>query len=265
MPDGEDLERLLKQFFRAQLADLLGRIPPVFAEIPSDFARLDNYDNRMAQAMTPILTAYWDEAGQSLRERIGLDPESWQVTDPNLKQAIQEQAFNFCSSTNASTTDTLETAHRRIRDALTDGVLTQGEAIPALTKRIKSVYKGLSDKHANLIAVTETSRAVHAASLRSAKESGVVTGKKWLLSSNACPTCQKIANEANTDGIGVDSSFATIGSNPTYSNITMPPAHPRCRCTVTFVVDEEYLRSLGVDPSEINGEVAAVEPIGAMA
>lgn len=240
-------------------------MPPTFEEIAHDFAKLEAWDDRMAQAMTPILTMYWDEAGQSVRDRIGLDPNSWQVTDPNLRKAIEGQAFDFCSSTNATTTDSIEAAYRKVRDALTDGVLDRGEAIPVLTRRIKDIYKGLADSKAELIAITETSRAVHTASLRSAKESGVVTRKKWLLSSNACPTCHKIADEVNKDGIAVDANFAVIGSNETYRNITMPPAHPRCRCTATFVVDPEYLQSLGIDPAEVNGDVAAVEPIGAMA
>lgn len=240
-------------------------MPPTFAEVSHDFARLEGWDDRMAEAMTPIVSLYWDEAGQSVRERIGLDPESWQVTDPNLRTAIEGQALDFCKSTNATTTDSIEAAYRRVRDALTDGVLDKGEAIPTLTRRIKDIYKGLADNRAELIAITETSRAVHAASLMSAKQSGVVTRKKWLLSSNACPTCRKIADEVNAEGIGVDANFAVIGDNPTYRNITMPPAHPRCRCTATFVVDPDYLRSLGIDPAEIDGEVSAVEPVGAMA
>ena len=60
--------------------------------------------------------------------------------------------------------------------------MTEGETIPELTRRVQSVFSRLSRERAEMIARTEAARAVHAASLLSAKESGVVSGKKWLLS-----------------------------------------------------------------------------------
>lgn len=240
---------------------MLGTIPPDFAALPADFGRLDDWDARVAQPMTPVLSMYWDEAGAAVRERMGLDPDAWQVTDPNLRAAIEGQALDFAASTNRTTSDSIEAARAKVRDALTEGLIENGEAIPQLTKRIQAIYRDLSDRRANLIAVTEASRAVHAASLMSARASGVATRKKWLLSANACPKCHEIAGRVNAEGIGLDESFATIGTNPTYMNISMPPAHPRCRCTATFVVDPKYLESLGVDPSVIGGDVAAVAPI----
>lgn len=240
---------------------MLGSIPAGFEEIghaPSYF-NLDSWDREMGEAMTPKLAMYWDEAGQSVRERMGLDPDSWRVTDPHLEEAIRGQAFAFCESTNKTTTAALGDAHEQVRQALLDGVLTQGEAIPELTKRIKAVYRDLSDRRANLIAITEASRAVHTASLMSARSSGVATRKKWLLSANACPKCHAIADRVNPEGIPLDEDFAVSGTNPAYMNISMPPAHPRCRCTATFVVDPGYLESLGIDPSSVGGDVAAVE------
>lgn len=242
---------------------MLGGLPAGFEEIghaPSYF-NLDSWDREMGEAMTPKLAMYWDEAGQSVRERMGLDPDGWRVTDPHLDEAIRNQAMAFAESTNRTTADSIEAARAKVRDALAEGLIAEGEAIPQLTKRIQAIYRDLSDRRANLIAVTEASRAVHTASLMSAKGSGVATRKKWLLSANACPKCHEIADRVNAEGIGLDESFAVVGTNPAYMNISMPPAHPRCRCTATFVVDPKYLESLGVDPSIISGDVAAVEPI----
>jgi len=244
LPDGAPLRRALRRWHEKQLMAVLGKVPARFDEIPlgPGFFDLSGWDREMGESMTPLLSVYWDEAGRSLRESIGLDPDAWQVTDPNLKQTIEDTTFAFCESTNKSTSDAIERAHDRLRDQIREGVLEEGEALPALTKRVRSIFKTLDKSHAELIAITETNRAVHLASLRSAKESGVVAGKRWLLSANACPLCHKIADETNNEkgSIGLDANFATVGSNPAYRDIKVPPGHPRCRCSWVSVLTDEY-------------------------
>ena len=44
---------------------------------------------------------------------------------------------------------------------LTEGIVKEGEALPALTKRVNKIFDKLEKKQARTIAQTETSRAVH--------------------------------------------------------------------------------------------------------
>ena len=263
LPDGAPLRKALRRWYEKQLVRVLGGLPPRFEDIglaPSYF-NLSSWDREMGEAMTPLLSVYWDVAGRSLRESIGLDPDAWQVTDPNLKRTIEDTTFAFCESTNKSTSDAIGRAHDRLRDQLREGVIEEGEALPALTKRVRSIFKTLDKSHAELIAITETNRAVHLASLRSAKESGVVAGKRPLLSANACPLCHKIVDEVSEKGsIGLDDDFAVVGSNPLYSHMKVPPFHPRCRCSYVTVLTPEYDALIPADSPYWQNAGKAVPP-----
>ena len=81
------------------------------------------------------------------------------------------------------------------------------------------------DSRAEMIARTETAVADVQGNLIGWKESGVVAGKEWLLSDDACDDCTAY------DGVkvGIDEEFAEGD----------PPLHPRCRCDVLPVLSEE--------------------------
>jgi SPP1 gp7 family putative phage head morphogenesis protein len=192
----------------------------------------------MASAMTPILSQYWDEGGKKARERIGLDPDQWQVTDPNLKAKIEAAALQFCGRTNQTTSLQLDKALARLREELTAGLVEHGESIPQLTKRVRAVFEHASEHRARRIATTEAARAVHAAQEQSAIESGVVAGFEWLASEDACPLCLQIAAEVKQVPLG--GKFAEVGTHPLYSRIGFPPAHPHCQCTVIEVLMPGY-------------------------
>jgi HK97 family phage portal protein len=240
LPDGRPIRRGLKRWFGKQLTEILGVLPEEFgAPIPASFPSLADYDNPMESAMTPLLSAYWDEAGQVTRAKLGLDPEEWEVHDPHLHETIKQSSLKFCKETNETTTKDLNDALAQLREEMIQGLVDAGESIPELTKRVQAVFEGAEKWRAEMIARTEASRAVHRASLSSAKESGVVERKKILLSANACPLCVETAAK-HPDGIDLDSSFASIGHNPDYSNVDITPIHPHCRCSMAYVLTPEY-------------------------
>lgn len=239
LPDGRPIRRGLKRWFGKQLKEILGSLPEIGEPIPASFPPLSDYNNPMESAMTPILSGYWDEAGQVTRAKLGLDPADWEVHDPHLHQVIKDSAFKFCKETNETTTKDLNDALGQLREEMIKGLVETGESIPQLTKRVQAVFEGADKWRAEMIARTEASRAVHRASLTSAKESEVVERKKILLSANACPLCVDTAAK-HPDGIPLDSSFASIGHNPDYSNVDITPIHPFCRCSMTYVLTPEY-------------------------
>lgn len=209
--------------------------------LPSAFPDWDAFKlgaQAISERMTPILTATWDVAGQKFAPRVGLDPDSWSVVNPHTAQMIQDAAFNFCDSTNDSTSEQLDTALTKLRQELTEGIVEHGEALSELTKRVQSIFDKAERGKAREIAQTETSRAVHAAQEQAAIESGVVTGWKWLASADACPEiCMAIA--ARAPAVRLGQPFAIIGHNPVYQNIKFPPGHPSCNCSLVEVLDTD--------------------------
>ena len=120
--------------------------------------------------------------------------------------------------------------------------MTEGQTIPELTRRVQSVFSRLSKTRAEMIARTEAARAVHAASLISAKESGVVSGKKWLLSGDACPYCHEVAAKF-PGGVGLDAEFNNDGKGQT-KLVQMPPLHRTAAAPSTYVLTDEYEKLL---------------------
>ena len=162
LPEGRPIRRAFKRFARRQLKKTLSSLPEIGAPLPTKFPPLTDWTQPMAGAMTPLIGSYWDEAGQTTRARLGLDPDQWEVHDPHLHEQIRQQAFRFCESTNETTDKELGEALEDLRQQFVEGLVDAGETIPELTRRVQSVFSRLSDTRAEMIARTEAARAVHA-------------------------------------------------------------------------------------------------------
>jgi ADP-ribosyltransferase exoenzyme/Phage Mu protein F like protein len=239
LPEGRPIRRQIKKWFKKQLKTILGQVPAIGAPLPDHFPSLADYDNPMASAMTPLIGLYWDESGKTTRARLGLDPNAWEVHDPHLHEVIKKAAFKFCQATNETTDTELGEALEQLRQEFIEGLVDRGETITELTKRVQKVFTQASKSRAERIARTEASRAVHTASLMSAKKSGVVSRKKWLASADACDRCLEQAAKF-PDGIPLDTQFEEARGDPAYADIQHPPLHPHCMCSVTYVLTDEY-------------------------
>ena len=189
----------------------------------------------MSERMVPLIEAIWEDAGQSFNARLGLDPESFSVVNPNTREAIERSSLDFCESTNATTHLDLEAALEATRDALAEGLIQRGDSVADLTKRVNDIFSAAETWRARRIAASEASRAYHSAQEMSAAQSGVVTGWKWLLSEDACPLCQTVARRVPAVRLG--QAFAVVGDNPAYSVVKHPPLHPGCQCSLEEVLD----------------------------
>lgn len=237
LPNGNPIRRRMQRYFRDQLKRVVGHLASIGDPLDAPLPLMSAWDAPMAEGLASIIGVYWDRAGRGLRERIGLDPDDWRVTDPHLRQAIEEQSLKFCRSTNATTDLGLAEARDAVRDQLARGLIVTGDTIPELTRRVRGVFAQAGKSRATMIARSEAARAVHAAAEMSAQASGVVTAKRWLLSANSCPICVDLASRSPEVALG--GTFAVIGHDVDYSAVHFPPAHPNCRCSITFVLIDE--------------------------
>lgn len=234
LPQGKDIKTALRDWFDQQHAEVLGTIPELGDPLPERMPDLTDWSDRMGDSFTPMIGAYWEKSARATYERVGTDPDRWEVVSPHLQPEIRKLSLNFCRSTNATTTKALGTALANLRDDLTAGLVEEGESIPELTRRVQGLFETMSKSKATQIAATEASRALHGGQNAAAIDSDVVAGFELLLSSDACPLCRKIHDDCKAVPLG--RSFAVIGDNPDYSHIAYPPLHPSCQCTIIEVL-----------------------------
>lgn len=240
LPEGESIAEELRRWFKRQRRVVLKAIP-MRGMLPIHLPRLQDREwvDPMAAAMAPLLAPYWIDAYNESRSRLSRARAVMDlVVNPHLRRQIESQSFNFCRSTNESTSRRLEDALDALKLEFVQGLVEQGEAGPELARRVKAIFEGLTERHAATIAATEASRAIHAAQELAALESGVVAGKELLISADACELCQMVATEAKQVRLG--QAFAVIGNHPEYSTIMHPPLHPNCRCSMIDILLPEY-------------------------
>jgi hypothetical protein len=106
---------------------------------------------------------------------------------------------------------------------------------------------GLDPSRSETIARTESARAYSDGQISAWEDSGVVKGKKWLISPQACEFCVAAQAMYGSTSVSLDSNFfengailtAKSGSTMTldFDDITGPPLHPNCRCTIIPELD----------------------------
>jgi hypothetical protein len=259
LPTGEAIRKELARRFRSQrnrtLVDLgvgTKELGPGFAWDVPDY-RADT--PAWVEAIVPILEVLWEDAGDAAYLRVGLDPADWSVTNPELAPAIRSQAFDLCDATNATTHLEVEAAYQGLRDKLQSGLIDEPAATEGLVGLVREVFLDAATWRARRIATTEASRAVHAAELMAARRSGIVIGFRWLLSSDACPLCQRVAAEVGAVRLG--EPFAVTSDHATYGLAYHPPLHPHCQCTVESIVDPAYS---GEAPPDFGGALDLRRP-----
>lgn len=223
----------LQKFFRRQKDTVLSKVKALdeaqTKAIPTDWLDIAHWDKVFADEMLPAVQMYWDYSAKQTVARLGGSHELWAVVQPGLTQAVEKQTLAFARSTNETTSMELGQALEVLKKELAEGLIA-GDYQNALTERVQKVFDRAGVERAYLIAHTEASRSQHAAMEMTAIESGVATGKKWLLSADACDLCKPLENKVVPLG---DNFVDGVG----YGAVPFPPRHPACRCDCTETID----------------------------
>ncbi len=251
LPDGSGIRKVLTKAFHEQRNAVIRQInePAKSIEkgdgdgapkdaLPAKFIPLEAWDESIAFAARPVIEIIMQEEGEKLLTRVGASADIFSVFEKNIPKAAAELALNFAESTNETTSMQLDEALTTLRQEISDG-LVQGDTRVELTRRVERIFDHADKDRAETIARTEGSRAAHTGELMSAVESKVVSRKFWLLSSDACPVCDKILAD-NPDGVPLDQPFAELGGK--YGTVMTAPAHPRCQCSNTYSTKDDGSR-----------------------
>ncbi len=232
LPTGRSIARILRGVFKRQLGEV------------QSLGYLSSWTQPMVEMLLEPVRRYYlsgaRDAAKRLRrkksalyltkaslvERIVPSFDVWNV---KVEEAVRRATFAFCQSTNDTSVMLLSKALVKLREELIAG-LKEGEATKKLTRRVNAIFA--DPERARVIAHSEASRATHHGQLMLAEESGIVRGKRWLASADACDICLPLAARGE---IPLDEPFAVIGRGP-YSHVMFPPAHPNCMCAMEDVI-----------------------------
>lgn len=227
------LSKFIAQQRKAVLSRIKGREAYATKALPLEgWFDIDQWTREMARVMRPVVALYYDYSAKETISRIGASPDLLKVIQPQLKAGIDRATFLFCKETNEATSRELNAALAELRGSLTEG-LEAGEVRNLLTKRVGAIFDGLQVDRSFRIAVTEASRAQHAAQEITAEESGLVQGKKWILSNDACPLCLPMRDKV----VPLGQPFTQLEDGGPYSVVMYPPLHPHCRCDMVEVIE----------------------------
>ncbi len=150
---------------------------------------------------------------------------AFDLFNPWVLTAVDDAVMAFCRSTLETALGDLADPISEFRRQLAEGV-EAGEATISLNRRALEVFN--DPFRAARVAQTEASRAVHLGQVLAAKESGVVAGKRWLASPDACDLCLSL----NGKVVGLDEPFHVFPKGGPYAMVYHPPAHPHCFCSL---------------------------------
>lgn len=191
----------------------------------------------VVNSVSNVLTGYLTAGAVRGALEIGMDTRAdmW-VQNPAVQDFIKGYSYKFAAKVNNTTREAL-------RGAVSEG-LAKGENIGELTKRITEIFD--NPDRAEMIARTESSRALQAGTIEQWRQSGVVAEKVW----NAAPDCCEACAEMDGKTVGLDENFADIGAEiPNGADgvlkVDYEPAfsallHPNCRCSVVPKLNPEY-------------------------
>jgi hypothetical protein len=179
--------------------------------------------------------------------------------NPRIKTAVDDAIFQFCEATNATSIGMIEDALAALRRSLKMG-LERGEATLNLNAR---VYRIFNDPYrAARIGQTEVSRSAHAGQLMAAKESGVIKGKRWIASPDACDECLAL----NGKEVRLDMPFVVLPKGGPYAIVMTPPLHPHCFCSWSEVYGTPQIQTdadgLYEAPLRYRPQIAVNRPVG---
>jgi hypothetical protein len=237
----------IARLFKRQGEDAVARINGKSKSYePYDLVDWDRYEilfEEFGQLLLPLIVA--DYGTQELiRLNVGV---SFDVLNPEVINFAEDYSVRFAKSVNQTTLDML-------KKELTEADRL-GEGIPQITKRIQALFTNMTKERAYMTARTETMRAQNFGAEQGYIQSGVVEAKRWLSLEDlrVCSFCAYMNGKILVLGgtwfeQGTSITLPKLNGNGTetfkfnYEAIKRPPAHVKCRCCLSPVVNEIYLR-----------------------
>lgn len=207
------LMRVISSSQRAELKKLLDYLgdPPDLNRVPAEFWR--NGWRSMRRVVEPILVDIFMDYAEAAMVRVGIGVE-WTIINTRAANWVREFSENVLWKL-------FERNYEGVSE-LVPQYFEQGWTSKELARELERYY---STVRAEMIAVTETTRAAVEGERVYVEQLEAETGRKmipiWLTANDerVCPICGPKHEKPITDN-------------------EFPPAHPRCRCGVSYEFED---------------------------
>lgn len=230
-----DLADALRRWFRArtpELLELVGRGSAVVDGLLRTSEARRSLADAIDAPVRRVFASGWDATLAELGDRAEAVGSFGVVNEAALRY-LEDYKIRLAGSVTDTTADAINAQLR--------AGIEGGEAVADLQARVRSVMADASEYRAEMIARTESRRAMEGGRVAAAQAAGGVEAKEWLLSGNPCPFCRAMAGQrAPLDrpflprGASVVAADGSILVND-YADVTAPPLHPGCRCSTGLV------------------------------
>jgi SPP1 gp7 family putative phage head morphogenesis protein len=146
---------------------------------------------------------------------------------------IQEKLMK---SLEKSASEIIQVTRKDVYDQLLEGI-QNGEGIPELANRMKTLFEETYKNRSETIARTETISATNYAGLEAAKQVGI-TKKQWLTALDE--RTREWHAEADGQTVGIDEPFIVMGEKLMYPGDKngSPENIINCRCSIILIPEE---------------------------
>lgn len=241
----QNFRKEIQGYFKNQEEDVIRRIEHMYVPKSvdkklSDFLPdLKEFKEVGIAIVAPLIEDIAEKRGNEalffIGSNIGFD-----LDIPRARDFIDKKAGQLIKDIDGTTRDAL-------KRELSEGI-KEGEGIPEMKRRVRSVFDTAQDSRAEMIARTETIKAANFATEEAYRQSDVVVAKEWItaLDERVCPGCSEMDGKIiplgdnyfeKGDALNVRSG----GDLFTFSfreSTGYPPLHPSCRCTLIPVMGE---------------------------
>jgi len=149
---------------------------------------------------------------------------NWDLVNERVLQWVMGSGGTFGQGYGGSVLlqQLFQTSERTLRTAIGEWI-SNGLPLRQLVRTLEQTV--FSSQRAEMIAVTEVTRAFAEGNRAAWQESGIITRMRWETAADelVCPTCAPLQGQ-----------LAEVTA--TFDGGLFPPAHPRCRCWITPVV-----------------------------
>lgn len=246
-PGQNNIKAAFDKWFERQRKDIIKQLKAQKSLKATDkwaAISLEDWNREMARDLEKVYTPFWVEAGENadtlLRRRVDVsDWAQFSVKNPAVAEALRASSIASAVSANRYTAEQVNGAMKALAEVY------EGDNLPRdMVKKLDEVFDGWESWRSKRIARTESSKAAHDARVMAAGESGVVTGFKPLISSDACAICLAIGAEdvevSMSDAAGQVGEYGKNSVDGDGGLIRdgrqLPPYHVNCQCSFMEVL-----------------------------